>query len=630
MIFCESFIPPQGRRDPNFDRRDVYIITQNALADNTYLGYIRAHYNRSSQIDPPFFQNFLPFVLPKFFHGPTPGLGLLDAVFERLGAWIEMRRRTGTSWFKTGDFINVQSLAPKLRISETQDPLSKFLNGKLSQQTQGLLGSKADDQTLRHALARDFNDILQGTNGLIYDAERFQNIKLPPLIRQAVQESPLPNEVIRLNRRMLEEAYPKEIAKSLGGVFPDTEIHTPTAEDSQECFNTYLMDAQRRMELHQLKAGEDVHVDNGRVSVSGQTAVMGINGLLTKVIFDKNPDHEFYVEESFPLDWMYPYLTPYGIIMKINRHPVPEITQEMVDKDHKFWSLYSARMIGNWITYDSTIKQVCEFAERVYLKHDYKGFTGDPKFIRDDDAQKAFSKLRSSIGSSVYMWRSGSFKTPEEQQRMLKEAEFALKQAVAFCPYSPEAVFHLVQLLLSQRRIDDAILVAKTCHELDPYNGQVQGLLDQLQSEQKGGPAVTAAMIFQQIQQAIQAKDTNLAMNLLEAVMSHPGADSPILMQVAEVYLQLNERPKAEQAVQKATQVAPTIALNWYNLAILRATGGRAAESVQALKKALEANKAELAANPKALNIAEHLRTDHYFDGIRQSQEFQQLMQQNK
>jgi hypothetical protein len=61
---------------------------------------------------------------------------------------------------------------------------------------------------------------------------------------------------------------------------------------------------------------------------------MAINGLLTKVIFDKNPDHEFYVEESFPLDWMYPYLTPFGIIMKINRQPLAEITEDVVKKDH--------------------------------------------------------------------------------------------------------------------------------------------------------------------------------------------------------------------------------------------------------------------------------------------------------
>ncbi len=59
MIFCDSFIPhnDQPEQDQHFDRRDVYIITQNALADGTYLEYIRAHYNRSKQIDTPFFQD---------------------------------------------------------------------------------------------------------------------------------------------------------------------------------------------------------------------------------------------------------------------------------------------------------------------------------------------------------------------------------------------------------------------------------------------------------------------------------------------------------------------------------------------------------------------------------------------
>ena len=61
MIFCESFIPhhDQPVQDQHFDRRDVYIITQNALADDTYMDYIRAQYNRSQQIDPPFFQELL-------------------------------------------------------------------------------------------------------------------------------------------------------------------------------------------------------------------------------------------------------------------------------------------------------------------------------------------------------------------------------------------------------------------------------------------------------------------------------------------------------------------------------------------------------------------------------------------
>ena len=269
---------------------------------------------------------------------------------------------------------------------------------------------------MRQALSKDLNAVVAGPN--LYDAERFKNIKLPVLIeRAAAGGNLLSNNVIRLNRRMLEEAYPDDIVKSLGGVYPDTEILTASPDDSGQCFQEYMYDAQRRLqhdmqfpnEPHQVRSGEDVHLDeSGRVQISGQVAVMAINGLLTKVIFDKNPDHEFYVEESFPLDWMYPHLVPFGIIMKINRQPVAELSEEVIAKDHAFWSQYSQRTIGNWITYDTSIKQICDWAEKVYLRHDFSDFKGDPAFIRDDDGQKAFSKLRSSIGSSIYRRPAGA------------------------------------------------------------------------------------------------------------------------------------------------------------------------------------------------------------------------------
>ena len=131
---------------------------------------------------------------------------------------------------------------------------------------------------------------------------------------------------------------------------------------------------------------------------------MGINSYVTKAMFDANPDHEFYVEESYPMDWMYPYLTPFGIIMQVNRQPL-DLTEDVIRRDHVFWSQYSDRMVGNWIT-DHHDQGMCDFAEKVYLRHNYTGFKGDPRFIRDDDAQKGFSKLRSAIGASIYQWRA--------------------------------------------------------------------------------------------------------------------------------------------------------------------------------------------------------------------------------
>ncbi len=115
------------------------------------------------------------------------------------------------------------------------------------------------------------------------------------------------------------------------GVYPPKEIYIPSPEDSQRCFSKiYTQDVGRRSQLDQLQPGEIVNpVTNadGQVSVqvAGQVAVMKINGLLCKVIFDHNPNNDFYVEESFPLDWMFPYETPSGVIMKINRQPLSSI-----------------------------------------------------------------------------------------------------------------------------------------------------------------------------------------------------------------------------------------------------------------------------------------------------------------
>ena len=265
-------------------------------------------------------------------------------------------------------------------------------------------------------------------------------------------------------------------------------------------FADYTQDVSRRAQLNELLPGEVVNpVTNAQgqvsVQVAGQVAVMKINGLLCKVIFDHNPNNEFYVEESFPLDWMFPYETPFGVIMKINRQVVPSYSPEIFQKDHEFWSQYSERLIGNWITYDTSVKQIADFVEKVYLHRNYSGFKGSRKFIRDDHAQQAFSKLRSSI-AGLYAWRLGVLsqvptppeylpKTEAERNALIQETDFAFKQSFAFCPYSPEAVFRYINFLAMLNRFDDAIIAAQTCLDFDPYNDQVAGLVKQLEDMKK-------------------------------------------------------------------------------------------------------------------------------------------------
>src|ERR1019366_6341572 len=238
----------------------------------------------------------------------------------------------------------------------------------------------------------------------------------------------------------------------------------PTDEDSQKSFQDYTTDAQRRLahdqqfpnEPRQLKPGEEVRLDsNGRIQLSGQMNVIGIRELLTKTIFDKNPDREFYIEESFPLDWMYPQLEPHGLIFKLNRQPAAKLSDEAVQNDHDYWAKYVQPMIGGWLNDDTSVAEVAAFAEKTFGRQNFSGFKGDPRFIQNAYSHRMFSKLRSSI-AGLYAWRVSHAAGAEDKDRMAREADFAFRQAWALCPYSPEAVFRYVNFLLGQKRVADA------------------------------------------------------------------------------------------------------------------------------------------------------------------------------
>jgi hypothetical protein len=266
-------------------------------------------------------------------------------------------------------------------------------------------------------------------------------------------------------------------------------IYTPTDEDSKKCFQNYMEDAQERVQKHQLKPGENVTVGaDGKIQVSGQVAVMQINGLMVKLILDKNPDREFYIEESFPFDWMYPHLEPHGLIMKINRQPLSKLSDEIVEQDHDSWTKLVQPMIGDWLHDDTSVGEIAAFAQKTFGKQDFSGFTGDPRFIQNAYAHRMFSKLRSSHGG-LYTWRLKQAAGAEEKERMAREADFAFRQAWVLCPYSPEAVFRYVNFLLEQNRGADALLVAETAAQMPSMQGkdgeQLRNLVGQLQKFQK-------------------------------------------------------------------------------------------------------------------------------------------------
>jgi tetratricopeptide (TPR) repeat protein len=449
FIFCESFIAPKHKRDPDFDRRDVYIITQNALADATYLQYIRAHYNPSTQTDPHFFQELAAkindsskrMLLNGFlFLGLLAGLAMALYAYTQYETHSNRRHVLGVGvWggvLLLGCFLGFSS--PLAKAATSAD---KFFTG---------LGDNVDT----HRRAK--------------------------------------------------------------GIYPEKEIHTPSVEDNQIAFAGYYASARERLMAGTLQPGEDVRlilnfqctnsvcqaffpqvvdrntapllkqleqtgslpcqrcktpmaIPEPQVSVTGTTAVMDINARLAKTIFEENPDHEFYVEESFPLAWMYPHLRPAGIIMKLGREPIDEFDEAIFTKDRRFWQAYSERLIGDWITEDTPVEDICNWIERTYQRHDLSDFQGSHEFIRDNDAQKGFSKLRAAI-AGLYTWRSLNTKDPTLRQRYQREAHFAYRQAIAFGPINPETVFKFINLLTEMGHLDQGIRVAQCYYNLDPAN----------------------------------------------------------------------------------------------------------------------------------------------------------------
>jgi tetratricopeptide (TPR) repeat protein len=580
-IFCDSFIPHscQPEQDQKFDRRDCYLITQNALADGTYLDYLRAQYNRSKQIDPPFFSCLFRYVAG-LMHVGTPGGVILDGPGKGSG--------------DTG------------------------------------------------------NGLVEGVCHLLDST---------------------------LDKGFTAWGAYVEKCRRARGVYPSAEIYIASEEDSQKAFQDYYQDIIHRAQLGQLRPGETPPDPvNGHITIGGQYEVMAVNGLICKVIFDKNPTNSFYVEESLAIDWMYPYESPFGIIMKINRDPLPELSADTFKLDHEFWTKYTQRLCGDWITYDTTVQQIADFADRVYIRKNYEGFTGDRAFVRDDDAQKAFSKLRSSQ-AGMYSWRCalpGSSplcppeyrqKTAAGQEALIKETDFAFKQSLAFCPYSPEAVFRYVQFLVglaqseemngqlekAEKCFDDAILVGKTCEKFDPYNEQITNLVNNVvsyksritqhaQDFQEAANQIRAMESLAQTNPAnvqnlvllgsayVQMQQNDRAIKLFDFALTRPEINSSEVQTIAQYCAQLGDLARCQKAIQKLVDLTPNQPEPHYDLAALNAVVGKPTDALRELKIALDQSAQRRLTDPKARDLLETARTDDRLNNLRSLPEFQKLV----
>jgi hypothetical protein len=236
--------------------------------------------------------------------------------------------------------------------------------------------------------------------------------------------------------------------KYIGFLYSDR-LATLTPEDSSGVFQEYLANAQKRAahdqespnEEKQIRPGEDVRLIDGRVQVSGQMAVMAINEKLFQLLMKKNPDAAFAMEQSFPLASTYAEATPLGPIMELR----------VQDEQNALTQDRAAQAIDYW---RATTQQLLS----------------DPKAADSSEVRKAYSNMASEQ-AALFL-----------DHKFSQQAEEGFRLSAELCPYSPEAVFRYVNLLLSQSRFEEAALVAENGAKADPDNSQFKDLFERVKA----------------------------------------------------------------------------------------------------------------------------------------------------
>jgi hypothetical protein len=236
----------------------------------------------------------------------------------------------------------------------------------------------------------------------------------------------------------------------LGFLYGD-KLSLPTSQDSQKVFEDYTVDAEKRLrhdkqfpdEPKQLRLGEDVRMDDGRLLISGQVAVMAINGKLLQTMMDKNPALGFALEESFPLKSTYAAAAPLGPVMELR----------VQDQQSAFTPATAAQAVDYW----SSVAQQ---------------FASEPETAQDSASRLTYSKMATAQGNLL------------ADHNYTADAEQAYRLATEICPSSLEAVCGYINLLVGQNRFDEAIPVAETAVKADPANQQFQALLTGLRQKQ--------------------------------------------------------------------------------------------------------------------------------------------------
>jgi hypothetical protein len=145
-------------------------------------------------------------------------------------------KREGLPLFRPGDLIEADGLLTRLQ--DKDDPLSVYLKQRISVEAPRLLdedrGSDPASESLKTALLIALNGVILAE--ALYDEERFKNIALTASTKDKARQNPRGENLVRVNRLLLEEAFPGEIAKGKPTTVDDL-LDIPVPIDNWEVFD---------------------------------------------------------------------------------------------------------------------------------------------------------------------------------------------------------------------------------------------------------------------------------------------------------------------------------------------------------------------------------------------------------
>ena len=139
---------------------------------------------------------------------------LITTLVTIIGSQLPLHAGTDQFLFDMDSIKDPGSLVVKLQ--DTRAPVSELIASQLSEDMQWLLvgynGASKPSAKLQKVLLSDLNRLLQVSKSL-YDAQLFANIELSEQTQALITQNPQSGEaLVRLNRFLLSDAYPHELA----------------------------------------------------------------------------------------------------------------------------------------------------------------------------------------------------------------------------------------------------------------------------------------------------------------------------------------------------------------------------------------------------------------------------------